>query len=55
MTQLGYTVAKEIMFVEHAYLSGTTRSLKAHFVGVAQDILRRRPLANESTCWILEK
>ncbi len=29
--QIDYTVPKEVMFEEYAYVSGTTRSLKAHF------------------------
>jgi len=47
MTQLGHTVDKETMFVEHAYLSGTTNSLKAHFVDVAENVLRRRPIGDQ--------
>ena len=34
MVQIDYTVAKEKMFVDHAYMSGTTKSLKNHFVEV---------------------
>lgn len=41
MVQIGYTVPKTKMFVNHAYLSGTTRSLKHHFVDVGKTILRR--------------
>lgn len=33
--QLDHTVAKEVMFGEHTYLSGMTRSLDAHFAMVA--------------------
>lgn len=36
--QLDHTVAKEIMFGDHTYLSGVTRSLSAHFEGVAAQI-----------------
>jgi len=36
--QLDYTVKKEVMFSDHTYLSGMTRSLSAHFLQVAQDV-----------------
>jgi len=36
--QLDYTVKKEIMFGDHTYLSGTTRSLSDHFRGMAEEI-----------------
>ena len=36
--QLDYTVKKEIMFGDHTYLSGVTRSLSEHFKAVAQEI-----------------
>lgn len=44
MVQLGHTVPKETMFVDHAYLSGTTQSLKKHFVEIGEEILLREPL-----------
>jgi SAM-dependent methyltransferase len=34
--QLDYTVPKEVMFGDHTYLSGTTRTLREHFRQVAQ-------------------
>ncbi|MHB1953501.1 MAG: methyltransferase domain-containing protein [Sulfobacillus sp.] len=37
-TQLDYTVSKEVMFADHTYLSGTTRSLGAHFKTVAHEV-----------------
>jgi SAM-dependent methyltransferase len=37
--QLDYTVPKEVMFGDHTYLSGVTRSLSAHFRGVAETTL----------------
>ena len=37
-SQLDYTVKKEIMFGNHTYLSGITKSLKQHFYNVAKDI-----------------
>ncbi len=36
--QLDHTVAKEIMFGDHTYLSGVTASLSAHFAEVARDV-----------------
>ena len=36
--QLDYTVKKEIMFGDHTYLSGVTKSLSKHFEEVAQEI-----------------
>ncbi len=39
--QLDYTVAKEIMFGDHTYLSGVTKSLSEHFRNVAGEIDER--------------
>jgi 2-polyprenyl-3-methyl-5-hydroxy-6-metoxy-1,4-benzoquinol methylase len=36
--QLDYTVPKEVMFRDHTYLSGVTRTLAAHFRSVADDV-----------------
>ncbi|MFA6502212.1 MAG: hypothetical protein WCT85_05425, partial [Parachlamydiales bacterium] len=36
--QLDYTVKKEVMFADHTYLSGITKSLKLHFDEVAIDV-----------------
>ena len=44
MLQLGYTVPKEVMFIDHAYLSGTTKSLKKHFEQVGEETIQRIPL-----------
>jgi SAM-dependent methyltransferase len=45
--QLDYTVKKEVMFSDHTYLSGTTRSLSDHFQQVASEVdsrfFARRP------------
>jgi hypothetical protein len=41
MVQLGYTVPKETMFVEHNYVSGTTNSLKKHFKQVGDEMLKK--------------
>lgn len=37
--QLDYTVPKEIMFGNHTYLSGVTKSLNAHFKEIAENTL----------------
>jgi len=39
--QLDYTVKKEIMFGDHTYLSGVTKSLSKHFQEVATEIDQR--------------
>src|SRR5690348_11708406 len=39
--QLDFTVKKEIMFGDHTYLSGVTKSLSAHFRTVAHDVDHR--------------
>jgi 2-polyprenyl-3-methyl-5-hydroxy-6-metoxy-1,4-benzoquinol methylase len=39
--QLDYTVKKEIMFGDHTYLSGVTKSLSEHFGAVAREVDRR--------------
>lgn len=36
--QLDYTVAKEIMFGNHTYLSGVTKSLSGHFKNIAGEV-----------------
>ncbi|MBI5195212.1 MAG: class I SAM-dependent methyltransferase [Nitrospirae bacterium] len=36
--QLDYTVKKEVMFGNHTYLSGITKSLSEHFKNVAEDV-----------------
>lgn len=37
-TQLDYTVKKEIMFGDHTYLSGVTKSLSNHFKNIAKEL-----------------
>jgi len=37
-TQLDYTVKKEIMFGDHTYLSGVTKSLSNHFKNIASEL-----------------
>jgi SAM-dependent methyltransferase len=39
--QLDYTVKKEIMFGDHTYLSGVTKSLSQHFKTVAEEVNER--------------
>jgi len=39
--QLDYTVAKTIMFGDHTYLSGVTKSLSEHFKNVAHEVDER--------------
>ena len=40
LSQLDYTVKKEIMFGDHTYLSGITTALSNHFKKVAYDVFR---------------
>lgn len=40
-TQLDYTVKKEVMFGDHTYLSGVTKSLSEHFRSVADEVNQR--------------
>lgn len=44
MVQIGHTVPKEKMFLDHDYLSGTTKSLARHFDEVCDKILSRMPV-----------
>jgi SAM-dependent methyltransferase len=39
--QLDFTVAKEVMFGDHTYLSGITKSLSAHFEDIATETITR--------------
>ena len=39
--QLDYTVPKETMFMNHTYLSGTTKSLKQHFQKIAEHLNKK--------------
>jgi SAM-dependent methyltransferase len=39
--QLDYTVPKEVMFGDHTYLSGVTKSLSSHFKNIAEETLAR--------------
>ena len=37
LLQLNHTVPKEIMFEDHCYLSGVTKTLREHFYDVAEE------------------
>lgn len=39
--QLDYTVPKEVMFVEHTYLSNITKTLSDHFKSIAEEVDNR--------------
>jgi len=54
--QLDFTVPKEVMFVKHTYLSGTTKSLTAHFSRVAKSITERyfQSAFGKGTCKVLD-
>ncbi len=41
VSQLSYTVNKEIMFSDHTYLSGVTKSLSKHFENLRDEILEK--------------
>lgn len=47
LVQLGHTIPKESMFVDHAYLSGSTKALKRHFDSISKAILDRWPLSSK--------
>ncbi len=49
-SQLDFTVAKETMFSDHTYLSGTTRSLSAHFRSVAREVHDRFLRGRQRPC-----
>ncbi|NDC36726.1 MAG: class I SAM-dependent methyltransferase [Proteobacteria bacterium] len=38
--QLDYTVPKEVMFADHTYVSGTTKTLAQHFLKTAEEVNR---------------
>lgn len=40
-SQLDFTIAKEEMFIDHTYLSGTTATLQRHFKGIADSVYGR--------------
>jgi SAM-dependent methyltransferase len=48
--QLDYTVPKEVMFSDHTYLSGMTRSLSEHFRAVAEEVDSRFFSSTKGKC-----
>lgn len=49
LLQLTYFVPKEVMFTDHTYLSGTTRSLTDHFYDLAEENVRELNLTKKDT------
>lgn len=47
-SQLSYTVKKEVMFGDHTYLSGMTKTLSDHFRNIAKDTYRRFLLGRQN-------
>lgn len=47
VSQLNYTVKKEIMFGDHTYLSGVTSSLSMHFKHIRDEILNKFQIKNK--------
>ena len=47
MVQIGFTVPKDDMFVNHTYLSGTTRSLRNHFNHVSKNAISKIQLQKD--------
>ncbi len=47
MAQIDHTVPKEKMFINHSYVSGTTKSLKNHFVNIGRSILSQTSLGRD--------
>lgn len=43
-SQIDYTIPKEKMFIDHSYMSGTTKTLKNHFQEVGKEILKLNKL-----------
>lgn len=37
LMQIDYTVPKEVMFIDHTYVSGTTNTLRRHFREIAKE------------------
>ncbi len=45
--QIDFTIPKEKMFVDHSYMSGTTKTLKNHFQKIGEDITNLYEFKNE--------
>jgi len=41
LAQIGYTVPKEVMFVNHKYMSGTTETLTNHFNNISKKLIKK--------------
>lgn len=48
MSQINYTVPKEIMFRNHSYMSGNTKTLSLHFSNISDQILEKFPIKENS-------
>ena len=51
-SQIDYTIPKEKMFVDHSYMSGTTKTLKDHFQKVGREIINSNNF--ESNDYVLD-
>lgn len=51
--QLDYTVPKEVMFSDHTYVSGTTKTLANHFLETAREVHEQR-LGGRTGCSVLD-
>ncbi len=46
-SQIDFTIPKEKMFVDHSYMSGTTKTLRNHFQKIGEDITKLYKFKNE--------
>jgi hypothetical protein len=46
-SQIDYTIPKEKMFIDHSYMSGTTKTLRNHFQKIGNDITNLYKFENE--------
>ena len=46
-SQIDFTIPKEKMFVDHSYMSGTTKTLRNHFQKIGEDITQLYKFKNE--------
>ena len=51
LCQLDTTVPKEVMFKNHSYVSGTTKTLRDHFLEVAQENKETLSLKEDDIIW----
>jgi hypothetical protein len=51
LCQLDTTVSKEVMFKNHSYVSGTTKTLRNHFLEVAQENKEALSLKEDDVIW----